>query len=173
LIYTTFMSYPSLMAIRTAYDWLQSGRAEVLASNLQRLIRHLYQRLCNLEESISSLPDKSMLVTPAECPRSAIFALLSTKPRELAAHCQKAGFIVRAVVHPTVPQGTERVRVCLHAGNTTEEIDSFVQCVEGWIKDESTGIAAVINNKNWAASNALDPLPRGSARIEAGLMSKL
>jgi 8-amino-7-oxononanoate synthase len=173
LIYTTFMSYPSLMAIRTAYDWLQSGRAEALSSNLQRLIRHLYRRLRTLEGLISSLPDKSMLVTPEPCPQSAIFALLSTKPRELAAHCQKAGFIVRAVVAPTVSQGTERVRVCLHAGNTTEEIDSFVDRVAEWVKIESENSVLGVNNKALAASSALGPLLQGSTRLETGLMSKL
>ncbi len=30
LIYTTFMSYPSLLAIKTAYSWLQSGKANLV-----------------------------------------------------------------------------------------------------------------------------------------------
>ena len=30
LIYTTFMSYPSLIAIKTAYSWLQSGKANLV-----------------------------------------------------------------------------------------------------------------------------------------------
>jgi 8-amino-7-oxononanoate synthase len=32
-----------------------------------------------------------------------------------------------------VPAGTERVRVCLHAGNTVAQIDKFVECVKQWI----------------------------------------
>lgn len=134
LIYTTFMSHPSLVAIRKAYEWLQNGQADVLAEQLRSLITHLYERLLSLATLTRSLPDTNMLRLPAECPNSPIFALLSTQPRELASHCQAAGFVVRAVVPPTVPEGTERVRVCLHAGNTREQIDRFVECVAGWIR---------------------------------------
>lgn len=41
--------------------------------------------------------------------------------------------MVRAVVPPTVPEGTERVRVCLHAGNTEEEIRTLVTYLQGWV----------------------------------------
>lgn len=75
---------------------------------------------------------RSVLTIPAECPRSPIFALLTSRPRELAKHCQDAGFVVRAVVPPTVPVGTERVRVCLHAGNTEAEIAGLVSRVQEW-----------------------------------------
>lgn len=34
---------------------------------------------------------------------------------------------------PTVKKGSERVRVCLHAGNSFEEIEGLVQCVKEWI----------------------------------------
>lgn len=76
------------------------------------------------------------MTLPERCPSSPIFALLTPKPRVLAAHCNNAGFIARPVVSPTVPRGTERVRVCLHAGNTTEQIEKFVECVREWILSE-------------------------------------
>jgi 8-amino-7-oxononanoate synthase len=31
LIYTTFMSHPNLLAIRTAYDWLRMGKANLVS----------------------------------------------------------------------------------------------------------------------------------------------
>ena len=34
---------------------------------------------------------------------------------------------------PTVPKGKERVRVCLHAGNTVEEIDGLVETILAWL----------------------------------------
>jgi 8-amino-7-oxononanoate synthase len=40
--------------------------------------------------------------------------------------------MVRAVVPPTVPEGTERVRVCLHAGNSVEQIQALVRSLESW-----------------------------------------
>lgn len=40
--------------------------------------------------------------------------------------------MVRAVVPPTVP--TRRVRVCLHAGNSVQEVDRLVARIESWVK---------------------------------------
>lgn len=34
---------------------------------------------------------------------------------------------------PTVKKGSERVRVCLHAGNTFEEVEGLLGCVRKWI----------------------------------------
>ena len=41
--------------------------------------------------------------------------------------------MIRAIVPPTVPKGTERVRVCLHAGNTLEEIDALIERIDQWL----------------------------------------
>lgn len=40
--------------------------------------------------------------------------------------------MVRAVVPPTVPEGTSRVRICLHAGNTEEEVKTLVAMIHLW-----------------------------------------
>ncbi|OCT46791.1 8-amino-7-oxononanoate synthase [Cladophialophora carrionii] len=139
LIYTTFMSHPNLLAIKNAYDWLRVGKANFLAANLYHLIDHLYARLQSLTALASSIADptgKPVVTLPTTCPESPIFAILSPQPRSLASHCQSAGFIVRPVVAPTVPAGTERVRVCLHAGNTVAQIDKFVECLKRWITNQ-------------------------------------
>ena len=73
----------------------------------------------------------SILKVSNTCPKSPIFSLVTDHPRSLAKHCQYGGFIVRAVVPPTVP--TRRVRVCLHAGNTQEEVDRLMRRVEDWL----------------------------------------
>lgn len=76
-----------------------------------------------------------LLKVSSEQPRSPIFALETDHPRRLAKECQENGFVVRAVVPPTVP--TRRVRVCLHAGNTAEEVDQLVERIEKWILSET------------------------------------
>ena len=42
--------------------------------------------------------------------------------------------MVRAIVAPTVPEGAERVRVCLHAGNSFEEVERLVGVVGEWVR---------------------------------------
>ncbi|KAF2454957.1 aminotransferase [Lineolata rhizophorae] len=132
MIYTTFMSFPSLAAIRASYRYLEDGKSEILSSQLQNLIAYLHERLYEL---LSSLEDSTGLISmPMTRPRSPIFSVLTTRPRELAKHCQESGFIVRAVVPPTVPAGKERIRVCLHAGNTKDEIDGFISRLQEWLE---------------------------------------
>jgi 8-amino-7-oxononanoate synthase len=46
--------------------------------------------------------------------------------------------MVRAVVPPTVPAGTERVRICLHAGNTVAEVEKLVLALQRWCESQAT-----------------------------------
>lgn len=48
--------------------------------------------------------------------------------------------MVRAVVSPTVPLGTERVRICLHAGNTVDELEVLVGALQEWCERYSTEV---------------------------------
>lgn len=66
-------------------------------------------------------------------PTSPIFSLRTSQPRQLASACQEAGYIIRAIMPPTIPEGSERVRVCLHAGNTEDEIDGLVRTIQSWL----------------------------------------
>lgn len=146
LIYTTFMSYPSLVAIRTVYDLMIDGGTIAVccppcffpplltliqpAAHMWALVSHLHTRLLALSLS----PSHPLLRIPHLCPESPIFSLLTPRPRDLARECQAAGFMVRAIVAPTVPVGGERVRVCLHAGNSFEEVERLVGVVGKWVR---------------------------------------
>jgi 8-amino-7-oxononanoate synthase len=47
--------------------------------------------------------------------------------RSVAERLQKKGFDVRPILSPTVKEGEERLRICLHTYNTFEEIHKLVQ----------------------------------------------
>jgi len=81
----------------------------------------------------------ALLRVPVECPQTPIFAVISPHPRSLAKYCQSGGFVVRAVVPPTVPLGSSRVRVCLHAGNTFEEVRQLVDRMDEWVRLQLEG----------------------------------
>ncbi|KAF2272972.1 PLP-dependent transferase [Westerdykella ornata] len=129
LIYTTFMSFPTLAAIRASYRLLQEGQTVQMAQHLNSLVSFLYTEL----RSRPSLVQSSTLQIPKEKPQSPIFAILASNPRSLASFLQGRGMMVRAVVPPTVPEGTSRIRVCLHAGNTVEEVRVLVDSIEEWV----------------------------------------
>jgi 8-amino-7-oxononanoate synthase len=105
-----------------------------LALHLKMLVRTLFNQLQTLMTKYGSQNATAALIgVPSECPQSSIFAILTPHPRSLAKHCQDGGFVVRAVVPPTVPVGSSRIRVCLHAGNTTEQIRKLVERIDDWV----------------------------------------
>ncbi len=137
LIYTTFMSFPALAAIKAVYSVMAQGRTETLANDLTTLIAVLYSSLRALRAHYGESDSIEGLVEiPSDCPKSPIVSLLTPDPRALALYCQKAGYVVRAIVAPTVPEGFERVRVCLHSGNTVGQVEGFVRILKKWIEQE-------------------------------------
>ncbi|KAG0160611.1 hypothetical protein PDIDSM_8141 [Penicillium digitatum] len=105
LIYTTALGFPFLASIRAAYELLSSGETESLQCRLQELIRHLRQRLDGLRTH------QSVMFEVDHFPTSPIISLRTSQPRQLASRCQENGFIVRAIMPPTIPEGRERVRL--------------------------------------------------------------
>ena len=135
LIYTTFLSYPSLSLVRSAYQLLSLGKTVPSQEHLHMLTKHLFTSLHQLHGN--SVAAQSLLGIPNACPQSPIFAIQLERPKELAGFLQGKGMMVRAVVAPTVPLGTERVRVCLHADNTLDEVEILIKALQEWCESES------------------------------------
>ncbi|KAI0394401.1 PLP-dependent transferase [Xylariaceae sp. FL0594] len=135
LIYTTAMSFPSLASINAAYDYMIDGKARPAQLRLHRLIQHCHAKLRGLRDRFA--PTAAELALPphthALLSSSPIIPLFTSHPRSLARHCQSSGFMIRAIVAPTVPRGQERVRICIHAANTTEQIDDLCEVVGAWL----------------------------------------
>ncbi|USP78499.1 uncharacterized protein yc1106_05773 [Curvularia clavata] len=138
LIYTTFLSYPSLALTRSSYSLLQSGQSDLLQSHLHLLTQTLYAKLEDLWNTCSHA--RRMLKIPSVCPSSPIFAVQLVNPKVLASSLQNQGMMVRAVVPPTVPPGTERVRICLHAGNTVAEVERLVLALRRWCESQAADV---------------------------------
>ncbi|KUI58466.1 Putative 8-amino-7-oxononanoate synthase [Cytospora mali] len=134
LIYTTAMSHPNLVALDVVYDCVASGQAEERRRRLAGLVNLAYQLL--LAISRAQADDRSYIHVGEDVPRSPIIPVLTRRARSLARFCQERGFMVRPVVSPTVPEGKERIRVCLHAENTAKEIMGLGKAIEVWIEDQ-------------------------------------
>ncbi len=133
IIYTTAMGFPALVSIQTTYNFLNSGQAEPLRNHLRLLIRDTHKLLVALWERHN--PPTELLHVNTDPPKSPIIPVLTCRPRSLASHCQQRGFMVRPIVAPTVPAGKERIRVCLHAGNTMAEVEGLAQAIEAWLTE--------------------------------------
>jgi 8-amino-7-oxononanoate synthase len=86
--------------------------------------------------------NQSVMFEVDHFPTSPIFSLRTSQPRQLASACQEDGYVIRAIMPPTIPEGSERVRVCLHAGNSEEEIDGLVRTIQSWLDGGSTNRVA-------------------------------
>ncbi|EFQ26793.1 aminotransferase class I and II [Colletotrichum graminicola M1.001] len=131
LIYSTAMPFTTLASIQTAYDFIRDGHSE-------KLIRHLWSLVDRTNDLLLTLldrhrPEKTLMRLASGRPKSPIIPLFTSDPRGLARHCQQRGFMIRPIVAPTVPVGGERVRICLHAANTFDEVEGLVSAVEGWL----------------------------------------
>jgi 8-amino-7-oxononanoate synthase len=119
-IYSTALPGHSVAAIQCAYQHLAA--ANFTNQPLHDLIA--YFRQCIKESGAGEWKDS---ISPIQ----AFVAGDNDLCKQLAARLQAGGLQVNAILHPTVPLGLERLRVCLHTFNTREEVDILFALMEG------------------------------------------
>ena len=114
-IYTTALPLQSILTIKKAHDFLGENldRIEKLKEN----IKYFKSLLINCKLSI----------VHSESAIQCIIVEGNNEVKMLAEKIQKQGFDVRPILYPTVPKGQERLRICLHSFNATEQINSLVE----------------------------------------------
>jgi 8-amino-7-oxononanoate synthase len=111
-IYTTALPETSIRAIRTAYELLPGLNTQ--RHHLQVLIDRFQQAPLIFEKLDSRTPIQAVIVPGNEA------------VREVAAKLQAARLDVRPILYPTVPKGSERLRIVLHSFNTIDELNKLV-----------------------------------------------
>lgn len=53
----------------------------------------------------------------------------------------------RPITWPTVPKGKDRVRVCLHAGNTRTEVERLVEGMVRWAEEVQEAEGEFVQSK--------------------------
>ena len=107
-IYTTAAPFLNHLAIQSAYVYLKSRDHQT----------DIHQRIKLFKQSIKS-------GTKLLDSRSAIQIMVipgNDKARETARLIQQEGFDVRAILSPSVAEGSERLRICLHNHNSMTDI---------------------------------------------------
>ncbi|KAF5379821.1 hypothetical protein D9615_005792 [Tricholomella constricta] len=139
LIYTTSLSYSNIVAADCSFDLLTDGTAEELANDLLSLSSHfisyLRPRLTHIPPGLLSLPVHLSNADGVAVPPSPIIPLMTSHPRPLSAYLLALGMNARPITWPTVPKGKDRVRVCLHAGNTIADVEKLAQGAIRWAEE--------------------------------------
>lgn len=115
-IYTTGLSPHSVATILTAYQHLE--KATESQQQLKNNIAHF-----NQEKNRLSL--KPLFVRSKSAIQSAIIPG-NERVKSIAQQLQSKGFDVKPILSPTVPEGQERLRFCLHSFNSKEEISEVL-----------------------------------------------
>jgi 8-amino-7-oxononanoate synthase len=118
-IYTTGLSPHSVATILMAYQHLITEK--IVIEKLRENIIHF-----NQEKNLLGL--KPMFVRSKSAIQSAIIPG-NQNVKFIANQLQENGFDVKAILSPTVPEGQERLRFCLHSYNSKEEITSLMACL--------------------------------------------
>lgn len=115
-IYTTALPPHSLATILASYEQLNDP---ILTNGLNENIKYF-----NLQ--LEKLKLKKLFIRS----NSAIHCCIisgNTKVKEIALQLKISGFDVKPILSPTVPEGQERFRFCLHSYNTQKEISEVLK----------------------------------------------
>lgn len=112
-IYTTALPESSVEAIQTAYRIFPSMQAE--RDHLHQLIQYFQEASLSYRKLPSSTPIQVVIIPGND------------EVKEIAHRLQSALLDVRPILYPTVPKGSERLRIVLHAFNTIEEVQKLQQ----------------------------------------------
>ncbi|WP_413668591.1 aminotransferase class I/II-fold pyridoxal phosphate-dependent enzyme [Mucilaginibacter sp. Mucisp86] len=122
-IYTTAASFHQQAAIKMAYQLL--GNAQEAIISLKKNIE-LFKQEVNTGESFNLLNSDS----PIQC----IVLGSNEMARETAKQLQMNNLDVRPILSPTVAQGTERIRICLHSFNTENELTLLAKTINKFVQ---------------------------------------
>ncbi|WP_395043507.1 aminotransferase class I/II-fold pyridoxal phosphate-dependent enzyme [Flavobacterium sp.] len=122
-IYTTALSPHSVATILVAYQHLKFEKEAI--QNLKNNILFFNQEKMQLGLKPLFVYSKS----PIQC------AIIpgNEKVKSIANKLQENGFDVKPILSPTVPEGQERLRFCLHNYNSEKEISEVLQLLSNLI----------------------------------------
>lgn len=125
-IYSTALPLRDCIAIRESVKFVADASAQ--REKLKQLILYFRKHASadTMEYSImDSLSPVQGIVVPG-----------NSAARELSMECLRNSLDVRAVLAPTVPAGSERLRIILHAFNTEQELNRLLNVLKSSSRDK-------------------------------------
>lgn len=125
-IYSTALPPHTIATLLAAYHFSATDSGKEKQQKLQENIDSFRNGLVSLGLTQYFIPGKSAIQS----------CLLSgnARVRKVAEALRKAGFDLRPILAPTVPDGMERLRFCLHSYNTHQQIEDVLVALAALIK---------------------------------------
>jgi 8-amino-7-oxononanoate synthase len=121
-IYTTAAPVHQIVSVKMAYQLLEASDGQ---------IDSLRQKIALFKNGIVESDTYPLL--KSDSPIQCVVLKSNEGAKNAALYLQKQGFDVRAILSPTVSQGTERIRICLHIFNSDEEINRLTEAINNFI----------------------------------------
>lgn len=125
-IYTTGLSPHSVATILMAYNHLDKG---------QQNIEQLRENIIHFNQEKNLLGLKQLFVRSKSAIQSAIIPG-NENVKSIAQKLQAKEFDVKAILSPTVPEGQERLRFCLHSFNSKEKISEVLTLLSTFVFEQ-------------------------------------
>ena len=122
-IYTTGLSPHAVATILIAYQHLELEK---------QTINKLRENIIHFNQDKNLLGLKPMFVRSKSAIQSAIIPG-NQNVKSIANQIQEKGYDVKAILSPTVPEGQERLRFCLHSYNSKEEISGVLRLLSTFV----------------------------------------
>ena len=118
-IYTTGLSPHSIATVLASYDYL-------IADEGMKRLDALTKNITHFKNSARTLGFENTFITSDSAIQCCLISG-NEKVKSIATELQRRGFNVKPILSPTVPQGQERLRFCLHSYNSQEQIEKVLE----------------------------------------------
>lgn len=113
-IFTTAMPLHSIAAIDCSFDYLRQNTE----------LQHVLQQKKELFVSLGKKQNLRLMNSSTQI--QGVILPGNEQVKALSMHLRTRGYDIRPILSPTVPKGSERLRICLHTYNSDQEITSLV-----------------------------------------------
>ncbi|MBP7821722.1 MAG: 8-amino-7-oxononanoate synthase [Saprospiraceae bacterium] len=119
-IYTTALPPHTFTQLQSAYQLLED-HGNQCRTLLFENIQYFRKKAAHFTHFSWKLND-----SPIQC----LYFSGNAEASALAHHFQQHKIAIKAILAPTVQEGTERIRICLHAHNSSHDIDYFFETLQ-------------------------------------------
>lgn len=124
-IYTTGLPPHSVATILSAYKYLNEADGKEHAKLLQKKISIFKSKLASFKLEKEFVSSESAI--------QSCVIVGNDKVKSISKRLNDKGFDVKAILSPTVPEGEERLRFCLHSFNSPDEIGLVLQLLKSYL----------------------------------------